>query len=118
MDSHRKLTDLLVDKNRFRDVLEFTNGPMTTECIKNTVNPYLVEIRNKIQNPNLKQFSLQKSLLLSSSHWKFIRSLNTITLSQRSRFTRMTNSQDTSPRAFSIKQAPSASETASGKTNK
>lgn len=64
MDGHRKLTDLLVDKNRFRDVLEFTNGPMTTECIKNTVNPYLVEIRNKIRNPNLKQFSLQKSLLL------------------------------------------------------
>ena len=48
MGGHRKLTDLLVDKNRFRDVLEFTNGPMTSECIKNTVNPYLVEIRNKI----------------------------------------------------------------------
>ena len=64
MSGHRKLADLLVDKNRFKDVLEFTNGPMTADCIKNTVNPYLIDIRNKIHNPQLKKFSLEKSLLL------------------------------------------------------
>lgn len=64
MSHHRKLIDLLVDKNRFRNVLEFTNGPLTTGSIKNTVNPFLADIRNKLHEPFLKQFELEKSKLL------------------------------------------------------
>ena len=64
MSHHRKLVDLLVDKNRFRNVLEFTNDQLTTESIKNTANPFLADIRNKLQDPTLKRFALEKSLLL------------------------------------------------------